>query len=74
MSGTTGSRHSAAANMQPDRYQPPENQTPDPISPETLGQCPRPCGAAGCGARPWRSFPFQVTAYLVTLANYRAAT
>jgi hypothetical protein len=24
--------------MQPDRYQPPENQTPDPISPETLGQ------------------------------------
>ena len=31
-------------------------------------------GIADCDARPWRSFPFQVTAYLVTLAIYRAAT
>ena len=39
ISGTTGSRHAAAANMQPDRDQPSENQTPHPISQETLGQC-----------------------------------
>jgi hypothetical protein len=38
------------------------------------GHLSRPCGAAGCGARPWRSFLFQVTAYMVTLANYRAAS
>ena len=40
ISGTTASRHAAAINMPPDRDQPSENQTPDPISPETLGQCP----------------------------------
>ena len=38
ISGTTGSRHAAAINMQPDRDQPSENQTPEPITPETLGQ------------------------------------
>ncbi len=41
ISGTTGSRHATAINMQPDRDQPPENQTPDLISPETLGQWSR---------------------------------
>ena len=38
ISGTSGTRHPAAPNTHPDRDQPSENQTPGPISPETLGQ------------------------------------
>ena len=61
----------------------PSNLLPQPG--QSSGECsvilipgrsspPRPYGAAGSGTRPGRSFPFQETAYLVTLANYRAAT
>ena len=46
ISGTTGSRRPAVMSLQPDRDQPTENQTPDPISPKTLGQWPRGRGIA----------------------------
>jgi len=56
----------------------PSNLLPQPG--QSSGECsviliperssPRPCGAAGCGARPWPSFPFQITAHPVTPANH----
>jgi hypothetical protein len=38
ISGTTASRHATVTDTPPDRDQHPRNQTPGPISPETLGQ------------------------------------
>ena len=45
ISGTTASRRTAVTDTPPDRDRHPRNQTPGPISPETLGQWEAgPCG------------------------------